>query len=157
KILELIGPNNKPGRPSSRVVDKHLKVRDTLQAWYGRETKKNSLHPWRLEPDLWLNLLGETLFSEKPHTAKAPLFWLNFRNDWPEPKAYLRDKHRLSHLRTLGMEKHVVSLDALARHLVAKKTPSLAEFTALGLSERLVRRALAVSGYSTERPDDTDL
>jgi DNA (cytosine-5)-methyltransferase 1 len=158
KMLEFIGPaKNRRGRPSSRLVDKHLKVRGALESWYKRETKKNSLHPWRLETSLWLNLLGEVLFSDKSQGAKAPLFWMNFRNDWPDPKAYLKDKHKLRHLKTLGLEKYALVLDGLARHLIAKRSIAVRDLTPIGLGEKLVRRALAVSGISHERPDDTNL
>jgi DNA (cytosine-5)-methyltransferase 1 len=157
RILALIGPSSNPGRPSSRLVDKHLKVRAVLKLWYEKETKKNSLHPWRRETSLWLNLLGETLFSERSHAPKAPLFWTNFRSDWPDPRTYLKDKHRLSHLKTLGMEEHLAALDATAQHLAAKKISSVRELTSIGLTERTVRRALAVTGFSNERPDDVNL
>jgi DNA (cytosine-5)-methyltransferase 1 len=157
RILAFIGPNSTPGRPSSRLIDKHLKVRAALQHWYKNETKRNSLHPWRLETSLWLNLLGEALFSERTHAAKAPLFWMNFRNDWPDPKSYLRDKHRLSHLKTLGMEKYHPVLDDLARYLALKKAHSVHELTSTGLAESVVRRALAVTGFSSERPNDVNL
>lgn len=159
KILEFLGPaKNRRGRPSSRLVDKHLKVRSALKTWYHRQTKKNSLHPWRLEPSLWLNLLGEILFSEKSQAAKGPLFWTNFRNDWPNPQSYLQDKHRVPHLKTLAMGKHAPALDALARHLAKKNNgTTIRDLTSIGLSERLARRAMAVSGFSHERPDDSNL
>ena len=159
KIFNFLKPKfNKPGRPSSRLVDKHLKVRDSLRAWYERERKKNSLHPWRLEQSLWLNLLGETLFSERSLSAKAPLFWMNFRNDWPDPKAYLNDKHRLSHLNTLGIGKQAPILELLARSLTANKgIPSVRELASLGLFASVARRALAASGFSNERPNDVNL
>ena len=156
KILEFLGPAKK-GRTSSRLVDKHLKIRSALGNWYKKESKGNSLHPWRREAGLWLNMLGEILFSDKAQAAKAPLFWMNFRNDWPDPRTYLKDKHRVSHLKTLAMERHAPAIDAFARHLVAKKSSTAKELTAIGLNEKAVRRALAFSGYSHERPDDINL
>jgi DNA (cytosine-5)-methyltransferase 1 len=156
KILQFIGPVSR-GRLSSRLVDKHLKVRIALHKWYQKEMKRNSLHPWRTEASLWLNLVGEILFSDRSRATKARLFWMNFRNDWPDPSSYLKDKHRISHLRTVAAGQQGPALDALARYLVKKKSPAVCDITAMGISEKLVRRAMAVSGLSHERPDDTNL
>jgi len=157
KILEFIGPTSgKPVRPSSRLVDKHLKIRSALQGWYRRESGRNSLHPWRVETSLWLNLLGEILFQGRS-VSKAPLFWMNCRNDWPDPKSYLKDKHRQSHLRTLGMGTQSAILDSLARYLRARKVPDIDELVSIGIGDTLVRRAMAVSGLSDARPGDSNL
>jgi len=158
KMLEFIGPTpSRVSRPSSRLVDKHLKVRSTLQIWYRKETKRNSLHPWRLEANLWLFLLGEILFAGRSHSAKGSLFWMNCRNDWPDPKSYLKDKHRPSHLRTLGMGKQLPTLEGLASYLAANKAPVVRDLVSIGIPETLAHRAMALSGLSQARPDDTNL
>jgi endonuclease III len=101
--------------------------------------------------------MGETLFSDRTQKGKAHLFWANYVRDWPDPKSFLRDKHRESHLRTLGLSGRLASLETLARYLSSKREPVLRELLDLGLNERQVRRAMVFSGHSLERPNDTAL
>jgi DNA (cytosine-5)-methyltransferase 1 len=157
KILDFLGPSRGRGRPSSRLVDTHLKIRGALGKWFDREAKRNSQYPWRLEPNIWLNLTGELLFGERGQRGKAKLFWPNFRKDWPDPRTYLRDTHSISHLRTIGMGKIAPTLHSLARYLVRSENPVVRELTQTGVTEKTVRRAMALSGTSRERPNDTAL
>jgi DNA (cytosine-5)-methyltransferase 1 len=159
KILEFIGDprNTSSRRPKAALYDKHLKVRKALKTWYSKEAESNSLHPWRLEANLWINLMGEILFGERWQKSKSALFWANYRRDWPQPRAFLKDRHRESHLRTIGLSKRAPVLEALARYLMSSKVPLLKELISLGVNERFARRALAVCGYSHERPNDSAL
>jgi DNA (cytosine-5)-methyltransferase 1 len=143
-------------RVKFRSVDKHLAVRKALEDWYKKQSN-NAVYPWRREMSLWLNLLGEILFSEKGQRAKTALFWKNYRNDWPQPSCFLKDKYRVDHIRTIGMGDCVPLLEAVARYLAIAKKPSIEALTALGLSERIVRKAFAVSGRSLERPNDVSV
>jgi len=158
-ILEHLEQSDARSRPSPRMggFDKHLRVRRSLKRWYEKEARKNTLYPWRLEVGLWTNLMGETLFAERGQRAKAVLFWGNYLRDWPDPKSFLRDKHREVHLRTIGLSARLPILEALARYLRSRKHPTLEGLVAAGANERLSRRAMAVSGCSLERPNDTAL
>jgi DNA (cytosine-5)-methyltransferase 1 len=156
KHLGLIASEVAP-RGTQRLRDKHMQVRQLLGSWYEREARDNSIHPWRLEPGLWTNLMGEILFGERAHRPKALLFWHNYLRDWPDPKSFLRDRHRESHLRTIGQTSRLPVLEALAHYLSRSRAPSWKELAKLGLNERLVRRAMTVSGYSHERPNDSAL
>jgi adenine-specific DNA glycosylase len=60
-------------------------------------------------------------------------------------------------MRTIGMGKIAPTLDSLAKYLVGSKHPVVRELTQTGASERTVRRAMALSGTSRERPNDTAL
>jgi C-5 cytosine-specific DNA methylase len=137
KIIEHLGSPAKKigqGRRAPRR-DKHLLVRRLLEAWYKRDAKVNSLHPWRLENGLWINLMGETLFADRVQREKASLFWGNYARDWPDPKSFLKDKHRESHLRTIGLSDKLPTLEALARYLSCKRAPISKELVALGLND----------------------
>jgi hypothetical protein len=90
--------------------------------------------------------MGELLFSEKSQRGKAQLFWSNFRKDWIDPRAFLKDRYRASHLRTIGMGKLAPTLDTLARYLVATKDPVVRDLTLAGVGEKTLRRAMALSG-----------
>jgi DNA (cytosine-5)-methyltransferase 1 len=119
KILRLLrGGHGSARQVKFRSVDKHLAVRKALGNWY-KEQSNNAIHPWRRETTLWLNLLGEVLFSERGQRAKAILFWKNYRSDWPHPSYFLKDKHRIDHIQTIGMGDCAPLLEALARYLAA--------------------------------------
>jgi hypothetical protein len=87
----------------------------------------------------------------------APTFWRNFRNDWPDPQSLLKDKHRAAHLRTLSMEKREVTLEKLAKLLSSTEAPVVRDITSLGISDAIVRRAMALCGLTNERPNDVNL
>lgn len=158
KILKFLGPDTIGGtRLKLRFVDKHLAARKTLKTWYKGQAKKNTVHPWRREPTLWAILLGELLFSGKGQERKAALFWKNYHNDWPDPKTFLKDKHRESHTRTIGMGDSAPALEALARYLMRTKSPAVEALASLGINERIARRAMAIAGLTLERPNDTAL
>ena len=159
-ILKFLGREPSGGKRSKlRFVDKHLAIRKTLRAWYKGQTKNNSFRSWRREKTLWLFLLGELLFTGKELDRKAAHFWNNFRNDWPDPKSFLKDKHRESHVRTIGMGDSAPLLEALARYFKspASEDPAVEDLVSLGISERIVRRALAMTGHSLGRPNDVAL
>ena len=82
-IIEHLGRKGDQSRRTqvSGRTDKHLLVRTELKSWYKREAKPNSLHPWRLEAGLWINLIGETLFADRAQRGKAILFWRNYLRD----------------------------------------------------------------------------
>ncbi|WP_338830023.1 hypothetical protein [Bradyrhizobium sp. 27S5] len=128
-----------------------------MRKWFDSEAKKNSQRPWRLEADVWLNLTGELLFGDRGQRGKAHLFWPNFRKDWPDPRAYLRDDHRAGHLRTIGMSKIAPTLDAFAKYLAANNAPSVRELISIGINEKTARRAMALSEKSHDRPNDSAL
>ena len=157
KIREHLGSPSKEAASHgrSKQTNKRVVVRHLLRLWYEREA--NSLHPWRLERSLWLNLLGEILFADRSHRGKAILFWGNCKRDWPEPKSFLKDKHRESHLRTLGMSDKLALLESLAAYLRSAKLANLKELLALGVNERLARRAMAITGHTDERPNEAPL
>jgi DNA (cytosine-5)-methyltransferase 1 len=136
---------------------KNLLIRKSLKEWYEKEARKNSLHPWRLQADLWTNVMGEMLFADRSRRPKALLFWENYLRDWADPRSFLKDKHREMHLRTIGLSARLPVLESLARYLRLTKNPTLRGLIAAGVSERLARRAMAVSGCSFERPNDTAL
>jgi hypothetical protein len=101
--------------------------------------------------------MGETLFADRGQRPKALLFWGNYFRDWPDPRSFLKDKHREVHLRTVDLSTKLPILEALAGYLRSTKNPTLKDLIATGVSERLARRAMAVSGCSYERPNDTAL
>jgi DNA (cytosine-5)-methyltransferase 1 len=142
---------------SARSRDTHAQLRGALKLWYRKESKKNSIHPWRLETELWTNLMGETVFADRLNKGKAIHFWANYVRDWPSPKSFLKDRHRESHLRSIGLASRLPVLEALARFLSEERTPALKDLVALGISERLARRAMAICGCSLERPNDQAL
>jgi DNA (cytosine-5)-methyltransferase 1 len=155
KIIEHLGSQHS-GR-GARRRNKNSLLRELLESWYDREAKSNALHPWRLEQSLWINLMGETLFADRAQRAKASRFWKNYARDWSTAKYFLKDKHRESHLRTIGLSEKLPVLEALANYLCATRSPTLKELLATGVSERHARRALTISGRSHERPNDPAL
>jgi DNA (cytosine-5)-methyltransferase 1 len=160
KIMEhLVDCSGTDGRTVKRKIrrDKHLRVRQFLRSWYRREAKSNSLHPWRLQSGLWPNLMGEVLFADRGPRRKAILYWGNYIRDWPDPRSFLKDRLRQSHLRTIGLDAKLPVLESLARHLASRRVPALKDLLDLGVSERLARRAMAISGHSRERPNDPAL
>jgi DNA (cytosine-5)-methyltransferase 1 len=156
KILDHLGPASRAaeGRASEQTKGR-ARIRHQLLRWYEHEA--NSAHPWRLEVGVWLNLLGELLFADRPNRSKANLFWGNCSRDWPTPKAFLRDKHRESHLRALRLSERLETLDQLAAYLDSHRSPSPKDLAALGVNERVLRRAMAITGYTDERPNEPAL
>jgi DNA (cytosine-5)-methyltransferase 1 len=146
-----------PKKSKTSRLDRHFQIRELLRAWYESEARKNSLRPWRHEPDLWINLMGDVLFDERGQHSKALLFWDNYKRDWPTPRSLLKDRHRESHLRTIGLSKKLTVLEPLARYMVSVRVPTAKDIAALGINERLARRAMALAGYSHERPNDPAL
>ena len=142
---------------SSKLGASRAAIRDALEDAFNDDFKRNSLFAWRMEPSLWLNILGETIFSERRLRNKAPLFWKNYRDDWPTPKSFLEDEFRLSHLRTIGMESCIARLEAIAAHLESTRFPSLKSLVDLGVSEKFARRAMAFAGLVHDRPNDAAL
>src|SRR5262249_51519214 len=76
KVLEHLGSESRK-RTKSRRPNKHDRIRKALSSWYHKTAQKNSLHPWRLEVSLWLNLLGEILSDGRGLRGKAGLYWGN--------------------------------------------------------------------------------
>jgi DNA (cytosine-5)-methyltransferase 1 len=146
-----------PKKSKTGRLDRHVQVRKLLRDWYESEAKRNSLRPWRREPGLWINLMGDVLFDDRGQHTKALLFWDNYKRDWPTPKSLLKDRHRESHLRTIGLSKKLAVLEPLARYLSHVRAPTAKDIAALGVNERLARRAVALAGYSHERPNDPAL
>jgi DNA (cytosine-5)-methyltransferase 1 len=142
-----------PKKSKNSRPDRHVQIRTLLGDWYEGEARKNSLRPWRHESSLWINLMGDVLFDDRGQHSKALLFWDNYRRDWPTPKSLLNDRHRVSHLRTIGLSKKLTVLEPLARYLLSVRVPAAKDIAALGVNERLARQAMALAGYSHERPN----
>src|SRR5262249_11786188 len=148
KILQHLSSGHAKRTKSFRA-NKHDRIRQALSAWYDA-AQKNSIHPWRFEASLWLNLLGEILSEGRGLRGNTNLYWGNYRMDWPDPKSFLRDKYRESHLRTIGLSQKLPLLEGLARYLAATKAPRMKKIAEVIGSARLARRAMSMSGYSQE-------
>lgn len=121
--------------------------REVLVQWLRALPDSEMAAPWRRAGNLWLILLGMTLF-ERTSRRIIRDFWPTYAGRWPDPQAFLADPLRHAAIKAIGRASACATLDALAASLT-HRVPQLQKLWKAGvggLSAARYRLALILSG-----------